>query len=79
MLIVRSLIDQRQFAEAERLLNDAFPLIEREFGPSACAHADRYRTRGGTLYGVEKTGANGGVAIEAEAAVTLDRERKTEP
>ena len=34
MLIVRSLVDQRQFADAERLLNDAFPLIEREFGPT---------------------------------------------
>jgi non-specific serine/threonine protein kinase/serine/threonine-protein kinase len=34
MLVVRSLIDQRKFPDAERLLNEAFPLIEREFGPT---------------------------------------------
>jgi tetratricopeptide (TPR) repeat protein len=34
MLIVRSLIDQRRFPEAERMFNEAFPLIEREFGPN---------------------------------------------
>jgi serine/threonine protein kinase/tetratricopeptide (TPR) repeat protein len=34
MLVVRSLIDQRKFPDAERLLSEAFPLIEREFGPT---------------------------------------------
>jgi tetratricopeptide (TPR) repeat protein len=34
MLIVRCLIDQRRFPDAERMFNEAFPLIEREFGPN---------------------------------------------
>jgi serine/threonine protein kinase/tetratricopeptide (TPR) repeat protein len=34
MMIVRCLIDQRRFPDAERMLNEAFPLIEKEFGPT---------------------------------------------
>jgi tetratricopeptide (TPR) repeat protein len=34
MLILRCLIDQSRFGDAEQLLDEAFPLIEREFGPT---------------------------------------------
>jgi tetratricopeptide (TPR) repeat protein len=34
MMIVRCLIDQRRFPDAERMLYEAFPLIEKEFGPT---------------------------------------------
>ncbi len=73
MLIVRCLVDQRQFRGRGAAAQRGVPADRAGVRSDACAHAHRSRTRGGALYGVEEAGPSGGVASQTQAATDVDR------